>query len=115
MESITALNEALKDFSGALLFTSQDHQFVQTTANRIMEITPNGLIDKECTYDEYLENDEAARKRQIVEIEEDDEEFHISKQKNTEILLPISVFFLINFPDHKYLRMNVLLHLSCTQ
>ena len=73
MESITALNEALKDFSGALLFTSQDHQFVQTTANRIMEITPNGLIDKECTYDEYLENDEAARKRQIVEIEEDDE------------------------------------------
>ena len=73
MESITALNEALKDFSGALLFTSQDHQFVQTTANRIMEITPNGLIDKECTYDEYLENDEAARKRQVVEIEEDDE------------------------------------------
>ena len=67
------LNEALKDFTGALLFTSQDHQFVQTTANRIMEITPNGLIDKECTYDEYLENDEAARKRQIVEIEEDDE------------------------------------------
>ncbi len=55
------------------MFTSQDHQFVQTTANRIMEITPNGLIDKECTYDEYLENDEAARKRQIVEIEEDDE------------------------------------------
>ena len=73
MESITALNEALKDFTGALLFTSQDHQLVQTTANRIMEITPNGLIDKECTYDEYLENDEAARKRQIVEIEEDDE------------------------------------------
>ena len=47
MESITALNEALKDFTGALLFTSQDHQFVQTTANRIMEITPNGLIDKD--------------------------------------------------------------------
>ncbi len=68
MESITALNEALKDFSGALLFTSQDHQFVQTTANRIMEITENGLIDKECTYDEYLENDESARKRQIMEI-----------------------------------------------
>ena len=68
MESITALNEALKDFSGALLFTSQDHQFVQTTANRIMELTENGLIDKECTYDEYLENDETARKRQIIEI-----------------------------------------------
>lgn len=71
MESITALNEALKDFSGALLFTSQDHQFVQTTANRIMELTENGLIDKECTYDEYLENDETARKRQIVEISEE--------------------------------------------
>ena len=72
MESITALNEALKDFSGALLFTSQDHQFVQTTANRIMEITENGLIDKECTYDEYLENNADARKRQIVEISEED-------------------------------------------
>ena len=72
MESITALNEALKDYSGALLFTSQDHQFVQTTANRIMEITENGLIDKECTYDEYLENNADARKRQIVEISEED-------------------------------------------
>ncbi|MCI5622336.1 MULTISPECIES: ABC-F family ATP-binding cassette domain-containing protein [Anaerostipes] len=71
MESITALNEALKDFSGALLFTSQDHQFVQTTANRIMEITSNGLIDREGTYDEYLENDADARKRQIVEINEE--------------------------------------------
>lgn len=72
MESITALNEALKDFSGAMLFTSQDHQFVQTTANRIIEITKNGLIDKECTYDEYLENNADARKRQIVEISEED-------------------------------------------
>ena len=71
MESITALNEALKSFSGAMLFTSQDHQFVQTTANRIMEITDHGLIDKECTYDEYLENNAEARKRQIVEIPED--------------------------------------------
>ncbi|HIX67885.1 MAG TPA: ATP-binding cassette domain-containing protein [Candidatus Anaerostipes excrementavium] len=71
MESITALNEALKDFSGAVLFTSQDHQFVQTTANRIIEITDQGLIDKECTYDEYLENNADARKRQIVEISEE--------------------------------------------
>nr|WP_300326376.1 ATP-binding cassette domain-containing protein [uncultured Anaerostipes sp.] len=71
MESITALNEALKDFGGAVLFTSQDHQFVQTTANRIMEITDQGLIDKECTYDEYLENNADARKRQIVEISEE--------------------------------------------
>ena len=46
-----------------------------------MEITPNGLIDKECTYDEYLENDEAARKRQVVEIEEDDEYFYDFKRK----------------------------------
>ena len=66
MESITALNNGLIKYPGVLLFTSQDHQFVQTTANRIMELTPGGLIDKQCTYDEYLENDEMARKRQIM-------------------------------------------------
>ncbi len=66
MESITALNNAVIKFPGVLLFASQDHQFIQTTANRIMEITPNGLIDKMTTYDEYLENDELARKRQVV-------------------------------------------------
>ncbi len=54
MESITALNNGLIGFTGAALFTSQDHQFVQTIANRIMEISPNGLIDKMTTYDEYL-------------------------------------------------------------
>lgn len=64
MESITALNNGLIKFSGVLLFTSHDHQFVQTIANRIMEITPNGLIDKITTYDEFLDNDEFARKRQ---------------------------------------------------
>ena len=53
-----------------LFRSSQDHQFVQTTANRIMEITPGGLIDKQCTYDEYLENDELARKRQIMNMDE---------------------------------------------
>ena len=75
MESITALNEALKDFSGALLFTSQDHQFVQTTANRIMEIVPGGkMIDKITTYDEYLESDEMARKRQTYTVQNDDED-----------------------------------------
>ena len=63
MESITALNNGLIKYPGVLLFTSQDHQFVQTTANRIMELTPGGLIDKQCTYDEYLENDAMARKR----------------------------------------------------
>lgn len=74
MESITALNNGLIKFPGVALFTSQDHQFIQTTANRIMEITPNGLIDKITTYDEYLDSDEMARKRQIMQInvEEDD-------------------------------------------
>lgn len=70
MESITALNNGLMKYSGVLLFTSQDHQFVQTTANRIMELTPGGLIDKQCTYDEYLENDEMARKRQIMNMDD---------------------------------------------
>ena len=69
MESITALNNSLNKYPGVLLFTSQDHQFVQTVANRIMELTPGGLIDKQCTYDEYLENDEMARKRQILNME----------------------------------------------
>ncbi len=69
MESITALNNSLIKYPGVLLFTSQDHQFVQTVANRIMELTPGGLIDKQCTYDEYLENDEMARKRQILNME----------------------------------------------
>ncbi len=75
MESITALNNALIKFPGVVLFTSQDHQFIQTIANRIMEITPGGLIDKISTYDEYLDNDEMARKRQklSVQAEEDDD------------------------------------------
>ncbi len=67
MESITALNNGLIKFSGVILFTSQDHQFVQTIANRIMELTPNGLIDKITTYDEYLDSDEFARKRQVMQ------------------------------------------------
>ena len=73
MESITALNNGLMKFSGVVLFASQDHQFVQTTANRIMEITPNGLIDKMCTYDEYLESDEMARKRQVMNYQSEEE------------------------------------------
>ena len=66
MESITSLNNGLIKFPGVVLFTSQDHQFIQTIANRIMEITPGGLIDKITTYDEYLDSDEMARKRQIL-------------------------------------------------
>lgn len=73
MESITALNNGLIKFSGVILFTSQDHQFVQTIANRIMELTPNGLIDKVSTYDEYLDSDELARKRQIMQIDREDD------------------------------------------
>lgn len=72
MESITAVNNGVKNFTGVVLFTSQDHQFVETIANRIMEITPNGLIDKISTYDEYLENDEFARKRQVMNIPNED-------------------------------------------
>jgi ATPase subunit of ABC transporter with duplicated ATPase domains len=56
LESITALNESLIDFKGTVIFTSQDHQFTQTIANRIVEITPKGVIDKMMTYDEYLED-----------------------------------------------------------
>ena len=66
MESITALNNGLIKYPGVVLFACQDHQFVQTTANRIMELTATGLIDKQTTYDEYLANDEFARKRQIM-------------------------------------------------
>ncbi len=72
MESITALNNGLIKFPGVVLFSSQDHQFIQTTANRIMEITATGLIDKMTTYDEYLENDELARKRQVMNVEASD-------------------------------------------
>ena len=54
LESITALNNAMSEFQGTLLFTSHDHQLVNTVANRIIEITPTGIIDKMCTYDEYL-------------------------------------------------------------
>ena len=69
MESITALNTGLIKFPGVIIFSSRDHQFVQTTANRIIEIMPNGtIIDKMSTYDEYLESDEMARKRQAVTV-----------------------------------------------
>ena len=73
MESITALNNGLIKFPGVILFSSRDHQIVQTTANRIMELVPGGLIDKITTYDEYLENDELARKRQAAYSLDDEE------------------------------------------
>ena len=74
MESITALNNGLIKFPGVILFASRDHQVVQTTANRIIEFLPNGsLIDKITTYDEYLESDEMARKRQVYSTSDDQE------------------------------------------
>ena len=76
MEAITALNEGLIKFPGVALFSCHDHQFIQTTANRIMELLPNGsLIDKITSYDEYLESDELARKRTVYTADtEDDKE-----------------------------------------
>lgn len=64
LESITAFNNALKDFPGTVLFTSHDHAFTQTVANRIIEITPNGHLDKLCTYDEYIEDERFVQQRE---------------------------------------------------
>ncbi len=73
MESITALNTGLEKFKGVLIFSSRDHQVVQTTANRIMEIIGGSLIDKITTYDEYLDSDEMARKRFTYTVSADEE------------------------------------------
>ncbi|WP_029321962.1 ABC-F family ATP-binding cassette domain-containing protein [Butyrivibrio sp. AE3004] len=74
MESITALNQGMIKFPGVELFACRDHQVVQTTANRIMEILPDGsLIDKRSTYDEYLESDAMARKRTVYSTNEDED------------------------------------------
>lgn len=64
LESITALNNGLIEYDGTMLFVSHDHQFVQTIANRIIEITPKGIIDKMMTYDEYLESEEIKQLRE---------------------------------------------------
>ncbi|MGB0523311.1 MAG: ABC-F family ATP-binding cassette domain-containing protein [Flammeovirgaceae bacterium] len=64
LESITALNNSLKDFNGTILFTSHDHTFTHTIANRIVEIGPNGYLDKLCTYDEYIANEAYALERE---------------------------------------------------
>lgn len=73
MESITALNNGLIKFPGVALFACHDHQFVQTTANRIIEFVNGKLIDKITTYDEYLASDEMARKRQVYNTFDEDE------------------------------------------
>ncbi len=74
MEAITSLNNALIKFPGVAIFSCHDHQFVQSTANRIMEIVDGQLIDKMTTYDEYLESDITARKRTVYTVNESDEE-----------------------------------------
>ena len=75
MEPIPALNNGLIKFPGVALFSCHDHQFVQTTANRIIEILPNGsLVDKITTYDEYLASDEMARKRTVFTAQTEDDE-----------------------------------------
>ena len=73
MESIDALNKGMIKFSGVMIFSSRDHQIVQTTANRIMEIINGRLVDKITTYDEYLDSDEMARKRFTFTITESEE------------------------------------------
>ena len=75
MESITALNNGLIKYQGVIFLASHDHQFVQTTANRIIEILSDGsIIDKFTTYDEYLEGDELARKRSVYSADEDEDD-----------------------------------------
>ena len=74
MESITALNNGMTKFPGVVIFSSRDHQTVETTANRIMEIVNGKLIDKITTYDEYLASDEMARKRQVFTVTDSQEE-----------------------------------------
>ena len=64
LESITAFNNSLIDFKGTLLFTTHDHTFMQSIATRIIELTPSGMIDKNMTYDEYLENEQVKALRE---------------------------------------------------
>jgi ATPase subunit of ABC transporter with duplicated ATPase domains len=66
LESITALNNSLIAFPGTVLFTSHDHEFVQTVANRIIEIGPNGYIDRMKTYDDYVNDDSLIELRQAL-------------------------------------------------
>lgn len=66
LESITAFNNALKDFPGTVLFASHDHEFTHTVANRIIEITPNGFIDKLMSYDDFIESDAIAEQKEAL-------------------------------------------------
>lgn len=64
LESITALNNGMKDFKGVILFTSRDHELTETVANRVVELTPGGVIDKLMTYDEYINSDVVKQQRE---------------------------------------------------
>ena len=66
LESVTALNTAMRDFNGCMIFTSHDHQLLQTVANRIIEITPNGIIDRLTTFDEYLQSEQTVKQREAL-------------------------------------------------
>ena len=63
LESITAFNNSLKNFKGSVLFTTHDHEFAQTVANRVLEITPNGVIDRYMTFDDYLDDEKVQELR----------------------------------------------------
>ena len=66
LESIQALNNGLKDYKGTMMFTSHDHTFTQTIANRIIELTPNGIIDKLMSYDKYLADSKVSEQREAL-------------------------------------------------
>lgn len=66
LESIQAFNNGLRDYDGTVLFTSHDHQFVQTVANRIIEVGPNGFIDKLMEYDQYIEDERVAAQQEKI-------------------------------------------------
>ena len=68
LESITAFNNSLKNFKGSVLFTTHDHEFAQTVANRVLEITPKGVIDRYMTFDEYLEDEKIQEMRKKLYI-----------------------------------------------
>lgn len=63
LESITAFNNSLKNFKGSVIFTTHDHEFAQTVGNRVVELTPNGVIDRYMTFDEYLDDEKIQEQR----------------------------------------------------
>ena len=67
LEAISALNNALRDFKGVLLFTSHDHTLIQTSANRVIDVTSNGFLDKSMSYDDFLNSDKIMQQRKMIE------------------------------------------------